>query len=334
MNPTETSSVRQPASDQSILPARQLVKNGWKRYKEFFKKIWPLYILGVFGVSAALGYSNISRFTSFLANKSIPEFFVVTGIIFVVLLYLFLILSGIALFQAIAELYKGTFKGIKSSYSQALRLFWPFIVLYILFTTAQSGGFYFFLIPGIALQTYLVFSNFEFFIEGKKDMSALLGSWALVKNRWWEVFWTLILIGLIIMLPTFIVVAVVGIIGFILLISLSFNFFVLVFLSFLGFLVCLGFVMVISPLLVLTNFELYFNLKELNKNQAAPDTLLEQTRKKKIIALAILGIVVSFILALWTAMNPPNQGNFDSRSVDFGSRSSLSTTSQQIQSNY
>jgi len=58
---------------------------------------------------------------------------------------------------------------------------------------AVLGGFILFVLPGIWLTINFKFCSYAFLEDGKRGTQALAASAALVKGRWWAIFWRIIL---------------------------------------------------------------------------------------------------------------------------------------------
>ncbi len=64
------------------------------------------------------------------------------------------------------------------------------------------------LAPGIYLAVRLFAAQYEVMLERKSPTEALEASWNLTKGRWWQVFWPMIAITLIMVIPVMIVAAI------------------------------------------------------------------------------------------------------------------------------
>ena len=60
-------------------------------------------------------------------------------------------------------------------------------------------------IPGLYLAVRLFATQYAVVLEQKSPTEALSASWELTKGRWWSVFWALLAIGLVIIIPFVIV---------------------------------------------------------------------------------------------------------------------------------
>lgn len=83
--------------------------------------------------------------------------------------------------------------------------FFSFIFVYTLTIFAVVGGFVLFIVPGFILLISLYFSQYVFVLEGKRGMSALLRSRAIVKGRRLTVLFKVIGLALYFFIPVFLV---------------------------------------------------------------------------------------------------------------------------------
>lgn len=72
-----------------------------------------------------------------------------------------------------------------------------FLLIALLELLAIVGGLFVFFLPGIWLAVALMFSTYAFLEDGTRGVKALAASLALVKGRWWKVFWRTIVGSLV-----------------------------------------------------------------------------------------------------------------------------------------
>lgn len=93
----------------------------------------------------------------------------------------------------------------------------PILLVGILEGLAVLGGIILFVFPGIFLAIALMFSQFLALEDGAWGAQALAKSYALVKGRWWPVFWRVFATGLVfivlIVVVTNILTGIVGLIA-------------------------------------------------------------------------------------------------------------------------
>jgi len=173
----------------SLMSSKEFVTRARKFYKENFKKLWPLYILGgLGGISFSGSNSSSSSSTSNVLSpylnifSNIPTWVWVLAGILITAISIFLFISKIALLKGISDTNKGQFVGVRDSYKKSFAIFWSFILIGIISSWSIMGAMVLLIIPGIILSVYLSFSIFELVDKQKKGFQALLGSWALVKG--------------------------------------------------------------------------------------------------------------------------------------------------------
>lgn len=92
----------------------------------------------------------------------------------------------------------------------------PVLLVGILNALAILGGTLFFVFPGIWLAVSLMFSQFLLLEDGVWGARALASSHALVKGRWWSVFWRAFAAGFLFLVLVVVVTNILGsIVGFI-----------------------------------------------------------------------------------------------------------------------
>lgn len=66
------------------------------------------------------------------------------------------------------------------------------------------------LVPGIYLAVRLFATQYEVMLERKSPTEALEASWALTKGRWWQIFWPVVAITFVMLVPVIILSMIVG----------------------------------------------------------------------------------------------------------------------------
>jgi hypothetical protein len=102
--------------------------------------------------------------------------------------------------------YKGAFQWMK-------RNFLGIVFVYTLTVLAVIGGFILFIIPGFIVLVTLYFSQYIYVVEGKRGMSALVRSRALVKGHWFEVLKKIVGLTAYFFVPVFFVSLLVGMVS-------------------------------------------------------------------------------------------------------------------------
>jgi hypothetical protein len=308
MNPQNTNTpvpVSHAVPIKPLLPISTIIGKAWKSYESFFKKLWPLSLLTVgVGILAVIALEAGLFATVLFGQKYGLSSFssALISLLAFALIYIVIIFLMAVFFRGTADLYKGDYRGVGTAYSRGFKIFWPFAVVCIAFGLVCNAGTYLLLIPGIAFFIYLLFSSFEFIVDGKRGFDALLGSWALVKNRWWMIFGRLLLlsllIGLVVMAGEFVFVILSVI--FSVLATLLHLEFVLIAVGILCVIAVIGaIVMLVYPLLLLVHFELYFNLKETKIALNEAEANKNKKRKIALVIFSIIGILVVTIMPVF-----------------------------------
>ncbi len=274
-------------------PAREIIKRSWSFYKTNFKKLWPLFVLGSLSFNFTSGGDSKSTIKDSVPIEYLNSYVVVSIVILAVLISIFLVLSKIALFKALADFDKNQFVGIKDSYLKSKKLFWGYILITIIVALSCAGGYLLLIIPGIIVQIYLSFTMFEYIAADKKSFSAATSSWSMVKGRWLKVFAGslslavyMIIIIIAIALASVIASALIGYIVSLIFKVAMFNALVFTWFAIMG----LVFVFAILPLFNIVFFEFY---KEVKKEplfgDAGPE--VEKNRKNRLMTLMVLGVI-------------------------------------------
>ena len=310
MNPQDISNTVAPALQaiplKPLLPTVIIVEKAWTSYKLFFKRLWPLSLatIGVGAIGVILLYAGFfytifsGQQGNFPASAVGPLYLVTLGCVFlVIVLFLAIFLRGVT------DLYKSDFQGIGVAYSRGIRIFWPFLVLTVATTLIFYAGEYLLIIPAIAFLIYLLFSQFEFMVDGKRGFDALIGSWSLVKDRWWSIFGKILLIGLLCGLVAMIA-EIVSVIFFVIAFGLAtilhLEVLLIIFGVLFGIALIGALVVLVYPLLMLVYFELYFNAKESRIVSNAADTSKHKSRKTILVVFMIIGALIFMVMPfLW-----------------------------------
>jgi hypothetical protein len=287
-----------------LLPIFTILEKAWNSYKSFFKKLWPLS-LATIGVGAVLVIASEAGFVStvlFAGQKydlSASTAVLVSSTIYVLFCVVGIFLAGVFL-CGVADLYKGDYQGVGTTYLKGFKIFWPFAVVSIAFGLILISGEYLIFIPGIILFVYLLFSGFEFMVEDKRGFDALLGSWALVKDRWWAIFGKLLLVGLLLGLVIFVVEIAIAILLAILSViaALLHLWVILIVFGVLCAVAIIGaIILLVYPMILIVYFELYFNLKE---TRISSNTEAGQNVKVILVMFMVLGILAFAVMPiLW-----------------------------------
>lgn len=183
--------------------AGQIVGDSFRLYSRNFRVLFLVYALPIF---------PLILFNVLARSNGEDELSIAISVI-QALLGIFT-LGAVTL--AVSNICLGNQPSLKRSYAALFRIFWGYLGTYILYLLAFMLGFLLLILPGFYVSVVLVFSLPICIIERRSPMDAIKRSMALSKGRFWRIFGTLMLVGLTIFLPFFVVGFVVGMIGFIL----------------------------------------------------------------------------------------------------------------------
>ena len=107
------------------------------------------------------------------------------------------ILGSIALIVAIQNLKQGQYPSITAVYRQAIKLFWPVLVVFIIGWLIILGGLLLLIAPGILFSIWYLFSLYAAVIHRKRKAAALALSKAVVRTSMGKVIVYMLLVGII-----------------------------------------------------------------------------------------------------------------------------------------
>jgi hypothetical protein len=111
-----------------------------------------------------------------------------------VILALIQIWIGLALTKEIAERYQhAPTQDLPTQLRATKHIILPSIIISALTTLIVLGGTLLLIIPGIIFSVWYIFGNIALVIDDKRALIALKASHALVKGRWWQVFFAAVL---------------------------------------------------------------------------------------------------------------------------------------------
>lgn len=172
--------------------ATEIVKDSWSLYTRSFKKIWVYLLLLLIPTLALSAIGTLSLYLSvYLPSSNLPGE-IITFVVFAAS-FVFTLWVSISFSFALRDLILGREPANwRNNFSASSGLIWPIIYTSILVTLIVTGGTLLLVIPGLI---FLVWYNFTFYsvlFEGKKGVSALRASKALVVGRWWHMAWRIL----------------------------------------------------------------------------------------------------------------------------------------------
>lgn len=173
-----------------------LLTDAWNFFTSNAKLLIGIYLVP--GVLAFL-FTFVSRAYEAVAKQGDMPSLSLSALFFVSLVVVIVanVLMGIAMIKAIAEPQSTT---IKSGYTFAKKLFWPYLWVAALVGLAIMGGLILLIIPGIIFMVWFGFSYFVLIFEDKRGTKAMKASRELVRGKWWAVFGRYAFLVLIVML--------------------------------------------------------------------------------------------------------------------------------------
>jgi hypothetical protein len=170
-------------------------------WRLFADRFWLLMAIGGTGAAACMLAVFLPLLAALLVTGLTPSIFIWSAAVLVALSALLWGASWtqVALIEAVLD------SQIKPSWIECYRVSWPKVVGFswacILFFVLVSGGFFFFLAPGIFLGVALVFAPLAVVAEGTDGTAAQGRSLDLVRGRWGPVALRLCIGGLAAAIP-------------------------------------------------------------------------------------------------------------------------------------
>lgn len=190
---------------KTLLPVLELFKKSFDVYQ---KKVWTLaglmlfFPLGVLisGIFSAVIFSMGIVLKGHSISLSQILIAVLLGLICLFFVILLCLWARVALFCAIKEQGAGIKKSLILAWEKIGSFFW----VSLLTGLVSIAGYILFIIPGIIFSVWFGFSVYIFIWEGLKGTSALKRSKQLVQGYWWPIFGIVIVLGIVVMLISWI----------------------------------------------------------------------------------------------------------------------------------
>lgn len=96
-------------------------------------------------------------------------------------------------------------RSARDYFSQALKLFWPFLRVTVLAGLASIIATIFLVVPGIIVMVWYLFASLLVVVENRRGREALSASHQYVRGHWWLVFGRLVFLVLIFILAFIII---------------------------------------------------------------------------------------------------------------------------------
>lgn len=169
----------------------ELLGNSFNIYKKNIKSILLL------GFIPFLFYTTYNIVNVFKNDNYDNSFAVVLFIVFSVLSSIIMLISKPVFIYALKDLHENKNIDVESAYKKSLTNFWQILWVTILSGLVMVSGMSLFVIPGIALSGYLVFSLFFIVTDNDKGINALAKSFYYVRDNWLNVFVRIFVLGLL-----------------------------------------------------------------------------------------------------------------------------------------
>jgi len=275
----------------TLIPPAELLRTAFHQYRLHFR-----YILTLFAVPFVLYVLMV--LSSLGAYR--PALSLLGGLIGLAAA-LSSLLAGLGFVAALAMGNMG--ESVTDTFRRGYALFFPFILVIVLTLFIFLGAFSLLIIPGVILSVLLSQATFTLVVDGKRDFSALLASWQLVRNYFWAVVGRLAILWVVSILAAGILVVILSLLGLSPSLSLGVqSLSELARAQFSGrvlpaIIIINAFkLFVLTPFSILFLFELY---KSLRANTADLPKLTEESLKKRRTLLITCGVLGIFVLLVF-----------------------------------
>jgi len=182
---------------QGLTSPLELFKNAWQAYQVSFKRFATMTSIGVLGTLPLYVLSLVFKFSS--KNLSGP----LTMILFLLLIVFTLVSIYIVIRSEIGVyllMKVESTETVKSIFAKTQPLFWPYFGLSLLVGIIVMLWTLFFIVPGIIMGIFYMFSIYAFLFAEQRGKQAMKFSKQLVQGYWWAVFGRLCFLILIIII--------------------------------------------------------------------------------------------------------------------------------------
>lgn len=209
---TKTDALELESTKPQLESFKTLFASSWQFVKTHFKPLFIFFF--VLGFLPSL-LQLIFQFTSQKLALGVGNSFAIAPVLFVFAIATFVVnvLSQVILFgsvKKVSDLASGTNDSFTVSCKKILSVGFSLIWASILTIATILGGTMLLIVPGILFAISLSFVGASVVLENKKGVEALVQSFWYVKGRRGPVFWRLFLVGLCVMLFSFLVFVVLA----------------------------------------------------------------------------------------------------------------------------
>jgi hypothetical protein len=199
-------------AENSLPPIKTLFSESWERLKGSVTHLIVIYIISlllffalfIIGLLITVPLGAFSLFSTIQNNGLTPAFFSSIGILGIVVLILLVAAVVIGtMIQAALIIIVANYRdkpSYKTVLKQGLGFVWPLILAGILSGFIVSGGYFLFVIPGIAFGLFFMFVNMEIVLNKQDVIPALRRSMGIVLSNFWGILGR-VLIFFIIAIP-------------------------------------------------------------------------------------------------------------------------------------
>lgn len=277
------------ATESSLIAPGDWISQSWEVYKKLWKRLLLLVLLNYLAMIPLGIIAVIFVILGVLNAKGLFSPTMIVSIVIAVIIafvYVSITSSLISIMMILTIKKRDEAVGIKALLQEAWSKLWAYWYVSFLVGFLIMGGLFLFIIPWIIFAVWFSFATFVFLFEGKKGMDALIVSREYVRGRWLGIFGRGILIGLLMLLVTYVPTIV----------------FMLLKLKTFGSVIQSIISVVVSPFPTIAAVLLYESARK------GREVSTVAAKKEKVIysAVAVLGLIVFFALFVLIAVTASN----------------------------
>ena len=181
----------------------QLYTRNFRRWLPYLGLLFlPTLVMSILGILGLFLQYHLPN-SALIANMTVLTIYVASLV--------FSIWAGIALIRVIKFSFDNTpLPPWSELFTDSSRMIWPMIYTTLLVFLIIFAGSILLIIPGIIFGIWYCFANYILIFEEKNGMRALVASKELVVNRWWPIFWRILIPAIVYSLVFFVFNTVVS----------------------------------------------------------------------------------------------------------------------------